>query len=128
MACLLIDYENEGSRIEGLSFLNFTERDEIVVFYTRHADHFSINLHRELETMSAKKRYIEAETGKANALDFQLVSYLGFRINQNPFDNYFIVSKDTGFEPVCAFWRKQKVAVRRIEKISHYALLGKDRI
>lgn len=122
MACILIDYENEGAWLEGISLLSLTEKDEIIVFFSRNADHFPMKLHREFEKLSVKKRYIEAISGKTNALDFQLVSYLGYRISQNPFDKYLIVSMDRGFDCVCSFWRSRKVSVSRIDKISYYAL------
>lgn len=75
MAVFLIDYENEsGSVLEGISLLGLKRNDEIIFFYSKNASQLTMNLHKELESVKAKKLYIEAEPGKKNALDFQLVS------------------------------------------------------
>ena len=121
MACFLIDYENEsGGMLDGISLLGLKKTDEIVFFYSENTSHLTMNLHKELESMQAKKLYIEAESGKKNALDFQLVSYLGSCIKEFPKKKYYIVSKDGGFNCVCKFWAKRKVDVKRIDKLCYY--------
>lgn len=67
-----------------------------------------INNKIELET-------IKCSQGK-NALDFQLVSYLGFFIFSDPNSEYIIVSDDTGYDPVVKMWNNKGVKVRRIGK------------
>lgn len=55
MACFLIDYENENGRlIEGISLLELTEKDEIVIFYSKNAGKITMELHKELEIIKAK--------------------------------------------------------------------------
>lgn len=51
-----------------------------------------------------------------NALDFQLVSYLGYLMKNNELDDteYLIMSNDTGFDPVVNFWKTRNVSIRRI--------------
>ncbi|MDE6723147.1 MAG: hypothetical protein K2J55_03010 [Eubacterium sp.] len=121
MACFLIDYENEsGGMLDGISLLGLKRNDEIILFYSENASHLTMNLHKELESVQAKKMYIKAEAGKKNALDFQLVSYLGARIKENPKRKYYIVSKDGGFDCVCKFWAKRRVDVKRIDKLCYY--------
>ena len=121
MACFLIDYENnDANMLEGFSLLGLKRNDEIVLFYSENASHLTMNLHTELESCQAKKLYIETEAGKKNALDFQLVSYLGACIKENPKRKYYIVSKDGGFDCVCKFWAKRKVDVHRIDKLCYY--------
>ncbi|MBD5082676.1 MAG: hypothetical protein HDT34_00635 [Clostridiales bacterium] len=121
MACFLIDYENEsGGMLDGISLLGLKRNDEIVFFYSENASHLTMELHQELESVSVKKIYIKAETGKKNALDFQLVSYLGACIKENPKKKYYIVSKDGGFDCVCKFWAKRKIDVKRIDKLCYY--------
>ena len=57
----------------------------------------------------------KVKVGTKNALDFQLTSYLGYLIGQYGIEtNYYIVSKDKGFEAVCDFWKTKYVSVRCI--------------
>lgn len=94
MACFLIDYENEsGRQLEGISLLNLKSKDEVIFFYSKNASRITMELHRELEKLPAKKLYIKTETGTQNSLDFQLSSYLGACIQNNPKKKYYIVSK-----------------------------------
>ncbi len=122
MACFFIDYENEsGSTLEGISRLGLTKKDEVLFFYSRKASRVTMELHRELEKLQAKKQYIETETGTPNALDFQLSTCLGAYIQKNPRRAYYIVSKDCGYDCVCRFWNKQAVDVKRIDRFQYYA-------
>ena len=121
MACILIDLENEkGTVLEGISLLNFSKNDEIVVFYSNSVPYITMELHKEFETIKAKKEYIKVETGKTNALDFQLSTYLGFCIQKNPKNNYYIVSKDRDFDCVCRFWQNRSINVKRIDRFCYY--------
>ncbi len=93
MACFLIDFENESGRVlEGISLLNLSKNDEIIFFYSKSVPYITIELHKEFESIRAKKEYIKVETGITNSLDFQLSTYLGFCIQKNPKNKYFIVS------------------------------------
>lgn len=126
MNCFFIDYENESGRaLAGISLLNLRAEDELIFFYTQCASRIDFEILKELEKTPAKKRYLKAETGNRNSLDFQLVSYLGACIHKNPEKNYYIVSKDKGYECVCRFWRDKNVFVKRIEYFSAYANTNK---
>jgi len=121
MACFLIDYENQqGRALEGISYLKLKKSDEIVLFYSKTAGRIPIELHLELEKLKTKKEYILAETGHKNSLDFQLSTYLGMRISENPNEEYYIVSSDTGFDSVCFFWCSRGNKVIRLSRFSHY--------
>ena len=121
MACFLIDFENEcGNLLNGISHLNFSRNDEIIIFYSKNASHLTMELHKELEMTKAKKVYLKVETGSKNALDFQLSSYLGACIQKNPKKKYYILSKDNGYDCVCRFWRDNNIFVKRIEQFCNY--------
>lgn len=123
MACFLIDFENESGRVlEGISLLNLSKNDEIIFFYSKSVPYITIELHKEFESIRAKKEYIKVETGITNSLDFQLSTYLGFCIQKNPKNKYFIVSKDSDFDCGCRFWQNRNIAVKRIERFSYYQI------
>lgn len=110
MAVYLIDFENVRS--DGLIGIEELGNDnEIFIFYSEHADSLTFELHRRIVKSDAKVYYVEAETGTKNALDFQLVSYLGYMLREKPDIPYYIISKDKGFEVVSRFWQGLGVSV-----------------
>lgn len=110
MSVYLIDFENVRS--DGLVGIeNLKKDDDVFIFYSEHAATLTIAMHKRILDCLAKIYYVEAITGTKNALDFQLVSYLGYMIREKPETNYFIVSKDKGFEVVADFWATKGVNV-----------------
>ena len=60
-----------------------------------------------------KPKFIRCYEG-SNALDFQLVSYLGYQLRSKNTDEMVIVSNDTGFDAVVHFWSEQNRAITRL--------------
>lgn len=121
MAYFFIDYENlSGRALEGISLVKFRKSDELIFFHNKTLVKISFELHKELEQIKAKKKYILVETGTGNALDFQLSSYLGNCISKSPDAQFYIVSKDRGFDCVCHFWQKRDIRVKRLEQLYEY--------
>ena len=102
MAYYLVDFENVNS--DGLTGIEtLGPSDIVVIFYTKNAASLSIDAHLKLNSAKADLDGIIVESGKKNALDFQLVSYLGFVASRNPDTVYYIVTKDKGFQSVVPF-------------------------
>lgn len=110
MAIYMIDYENvKTGGLNGISRL--TAEDRVIIFYSENANRITFDLHRRLMECPAKIEYREVTVGGHNALDFQLVTYLGYLIAQNPEGQYLIISYDRGFEYVVNFWRKDGLCI-----------------
>ncbi len=110
MATYMIDYENvKTGGLNGISRL--TAEDRVIIFYSENANRLTFDLHRRLMECPAKIEYREVTVGGHNALDFQLVTYLGYLIAQNPTGQYLIISYDRGFEYVVNFWRKDGLCI-----------------
>lgn len=123
----LVDSENVNDNWLML-FDMADEDDEIVVFYTKKSPHMSyMSVIRLMENNSINVRFEECYEG-TNALDFQLVSYMGYLMgcggacSENEFDaasaetgadEYIIMSNDTGYDPAVRFWKDKGYAVRR---------------
>ena len=104
----LVDYENVNK--DGLNGVSKLEKNDVVcIFYTEKADRLSFGLHRRLNETSANVIYKKVTPDSKNSLDFQLSSYLGYIINENSKSqyDYFIVSKDKGFECLVNFWKNK---------------------
>lgn len=117
MNCYLVDYENVGS--EGLNGIAELDEENIIhIFYSKNADKITFELHIQLNLSKANIFYHKAEVAHKNALDFQLSSYLGWLVKDNPDHNYFIVSKDNGFSSLLPFWKKHKVNIALVADVS----------
>lgn len=110
MAIYLIDFENVHS--DGLKGIEqLAENDVCYVFYSEHAGVLTFNIHKKIIESRAKIYYVEAQVGMKNALDFQLVSYLGYMIREDQEAYYCVISNDRAFALVADFWKKKGVEV-----------------
>lgn len=123
----LVDSENVNDNWLML-FDMADENDEIVVFYTKKSPHMSyMSVIRLMENNKINIRFEESYEG-TNALDFQLVSYMGYLMGcagsfsekkcdaasaESCADEYIIMSNDTGYDPAVRFWKDKGFAVRR---------------
>ena len=123
----LVDSENVNDNWLML-FDMADEDDEIVVFYTKKSPHMSyMSVIRLMENNKINIRFEESYEG-TNALDFQLVSYMGYLMGctgsfsenkcdaasaESCADEYIIMSNDTGYDPAVRFWKDKGYSVRR---------------
>jgi hypothetical protein len=105
MRIFFIDFENVHS--EGMTGVDhLTESDEVVIFYSNNADSITFDILHKLMFCKSKLSYYKIKRGGKNALDFQLSCYLGFKINKNPEAEFYIISKDNGYDFIIDFWEQ----------------------
>lgn len=98
MRIFLIDYENVNSMgLNGIDKLRKT--DKIVLFYSDSANTISFAIHDMIMKKQIKIEKYKLNQADKNALDFQLVTYLGYWVSnhQNKEHEIFIISKDKGY-------------------------------
>ena len=102
MQLFLIDYENVNSAgLHGIGKLG--EDDRVILFYSHAANTLSFEIMDEmLDAGIMPERVCLEKTGK-NALDFQLVTFLGYLIAKEKAETYYIISKDAGYQSAIAF-------------------------
>jgi len=118
MRIFLIDFENVHS--EGLTGVDsLSENDEVVIFYSNNADSISFEMMHKLMFSKAKLSYYKVRRGGRNALDFQMASYLGYLVNacavaERPMNEveFFLISRDNGFDFVIDFWESGNINVK----------------
>ena len=108
----LVDSENVGDIWVPL-LVSSQEDDEVLVFYTTKSPHMNYENVRMLKETEKEADFIKCFEG-SNALDFQLVSELGYRLSQNADREYVIVSNDTGLDAVVRYWSTRKMPVSRL--------------
>lgn len=91
-----------------------TDADELLVFYTAKSPHMSYEKVIELTSVSTRPiNWIKCVEG-TNALDFQLVTELGYRIAVEKDAKFVIVSNDNGFDAVVRYWKDRGSEVLRM--------------
>lgn len=116
-AYYLVDYENVHKK--GLYGIDDLEKnDNVIIFYSPNADKLPFSLHSQIIETKAKITYFEVDTVGKNALDFQLSSYIGYIVGKHSKCMCYIISKDSGYENVCNFWRKYGKKICLIPDIS----------
>ncbi|MDE6679270.1 MAG: hypothetical protein K2K02_09540 [Ruminococcus sp.] len=115
MSFYLIDFENVGETgFNGIE--NLQKEDTVIVFYSKNSCKISMDI---LSRNNTVMQFIKADVGTKNALDFQLVSYLGFMARTSADkEQFFIISKDNGYSPLVTFWKRYGVDVKLASALS----------
>ena len=113
----LIDTENlKSESLKGCELVG--KNDEIIICLGDGIINIPIDTALNLRECKAKKiDMLSCGVGTKNALDFQLVSHLGYMIKGAPKTKYVIVSKDKGFSILTNFWKVRGVDVKTFESI-----------
>lgn len=113
----LIDFENVHE--EGLSGSDkLGAHDHIHIFSTQNAPKISF---KELALLNSTEHFSHIIPAGRQSLDMHLVAYLGYLIGKDDHSRYVIVSKDTDFDPIIAFLKKDispHASITRQAKIS----------
>ena len=110
----MIDSENVGaSWIQLLPALS--EEDQIFVFYTDKSPYVSYENMLQVIKYGNMPVFIKCFEG-TNALDFQLVSEMGYKLCENPEGEFIIISDDYGYDAAVKYWTKKGYNIRRIGK------------
>jgi len=114
MKIILVDFENVHSDgVAGVDSLS--ENDEVVIFYSNNADSITFEMMHKLMFCKAKLSYYKVRRGGRNALDFQMASYLGYLVKQyadTPGVEFYLISKDAGFDFVVDFWESGNINIK----------------
>lgn len=111
----LIDSENVNFHcIEEILDLGEVQR-KIYIFYTKETPSTKWNDMETILKYATQIQPIECFTGP-NALDFQLVSFMGTLIGKAPKSEYIIVSNDKGYDACVSFWSKRGIIIHRLAK------------
>jgi hypothetical protein len=115
---LLIDYEN----VQGISLEPLARTDwKVCIFTGTSQSKIPISLVASAQELGDRLSWIQIDGNGPNALDFHIAYYLGAGIAENPTDEYYILSKDRGFDPLVKHVAKGKTICKRIASIGEIA-------
>lgn len=108
----LVDTENTGRDFLSL-VLQKEENAHYLLFCTEHSPTVPLSIFPKLQEVLAHLEFVECCASGPNALDFQLVTYLGNLISAHKDDDFVVVTKDRGYDAAVMFWRNRGISVQR---------------
>lgn len=112
---VLIDYENvQPAAIEALEHEHF----HVMVFVGASQAKVTYEVASVLQLMGERASYIKITGNGSNALDFHIAYYIGRLAAKEPDANFFIVSKDTGFDPLLQHLKSKKISASRVKSVT----------
>ena len=125
IAVYLVDFENVHS--EGLTGVEkLGENDECYIFYSVNACSLSFDLHQKIIESKAKFYYKMVDAHGKNALDFQLVTFLGYLVAKHPDEHFYVVSGDKMFCCATDYWCKENVNADVLEDFSELLFMNSN--
>ncbi len=119
----LVDSENIGASWSQL-LPTMSKEDQLFVFYTEKSPYISYDNLLQVIAHCQIPVFNKCYEGK-NALDFQLVSELGYKLCQEPKAEFIIVSDDYGYDAAIKYWKERSYNVHRIGKKNCKPILQK---
>ena len=111
---LLIDYENvlqvDVSEIDKESY-------KVKIFVGASQNKIPFDLVTAAQAFGPNLEWVKIDASGKNALDFHIAYFLGKYSQTNPNQEFIVLSKDTGFDPLMRFLNKNGVSCSRINSL-----------
>jgi hypothetical protein len=117
---LLLDYENIHPK--NLSLL-IGHPFKVLVFVGANQTKVPLEFAAALQSLGKDAEYIKISGNGHNALDFHIAFSIGELSKKDPDGCFYIISKDTGFDPLIEHARKKNIYVYRAKDIADIPLL-----
>lgn len=112
----LVDTENPGSCVAGKLLNEGMKNREIYYFYTALSIRLSFPYIEKLMDYKERIHFERCINNSKNALDFQLISQMGYMLSQYPKETtkFIVVSNDKGFDAAIEFWKRKGYMTERM--------------
>jgi len=114
MNFVLVDYENVP--VTSLALLKGAQF-RVRVFLGPNNTKLPVPLALAMQELGDRAAYMTLESSGNNALDFQIAYYLGTLSTLEPTASFYIISKDTGFDPLIQHLRRKNINAARSASI-----------
>lgn len=111
---VLIDFENVQP--ESLQLLA-SERFRVLVFVGANQSKLPFETVEAMQKLGVRAEYVKIAGNGSNALDFHIAYYLGTLAAVEPSACFYIVSRDTGFDPLIQHLRGKNISAGRVKAL-----------
>jgi hypothetical protein len=115
--CLLIDFEN----VQQINLSKIAEDIQVTIFIGCSQKTIPFELVQAAQRLGKRLEWLKVEGQGSNALDFHIAFYLGRHSIQSPKTDYFILSRDNGFDPLIQHLKKKGLCCKRIQNLTELA-------
>ncbi|KKW68682.1 hypothetical protein AAV94_03940 [Lampropedia cohaerens] len=112
---VLIDYENVQPDMSALRDLH---QYRVLVFVGANQPRIAVSAAAQLQPLGERARYVQINGSGRNALDFHIAFYVGKLSAAEPDAYFHVISKDSGFDPLIAHLREQRIHAQRSESVA----------
>jgi hypothetical protein len=112
---VLVDFENVQPR--NVSMLN-GRSFKIRVFVGSKQAKVPFEMARALQAFGPDAEYVQIDGNGKNALDFHISYYIGRLAAETPDASFYVISKDTGFDPLIKHLKAQGISCHRTSSIA----------
>jgi hypothetical protein len=117
---LLIDYENvQPKSLELLNEATF----KVLVFVGANQTKLSLEFAKSLQALGPAAEYVQISGNCANNLDFHIAFTIGELSKDDPTAHFYIISKDSGFDPLIKYANAKGLRISRQKSIADIPLL-----
>jgi hypothetical protein len=111
---VLVDFENVQPKDIGVLNGAF----KIKVFLGANQAKIPLEMARALQDFGSSAEYIQVDGSGRNALDFHIAYYIGRLAAENPDACFYLMSKDTGFDPLIRHLNAKNIFCQRFKSIA----------
>ena len=115
MNYVLLDFENvQPLEVDSLA----VDQYRLMVFVGASQSKLSYDIATSIQRLGSSATYVKISGNGSNALDFHIAYYIGHIAANEPSAHFFIVSKDTGFDPLIKHLQTKKIRAARVKSIA----------
>ena len=115
MNYVLLDFENvQPKEVDSLA----VEHYRLMVFVGASQTKLSYDIATSIQRLGSGASYVKISGNGSNALDFHIAYYIGYLAASEPSAHFFVVSKDTGFDPLMKHLQTKKIRAARVNSIA----------
>jgi hypothetical protein len=111
---LLVDFEN----VQKIDFSLIPNDVLVIIFVGNSQKTVPFELVEDAPRLGNRVKWLKVEGNGNNALDFHIAFYLGLYTAKSPKSHYFVLSQDTGFDPLMKHLNKEGICCNRIENLT----------